>query len=246
MKVPRAPELARPRDLPALFRDSLTVYARHAGTFLLLAASIVVPVHLIVQGVGLEKLSAPYEPSPSVAEALLPAAVSYLVTAPLITATCIYALASVAGGERPSAWAAIAEGVDAFAPIFLAIVMAAVGIALGLIALIVPGVYLAVRWFFIPQAVVLDGRRGREALRRSAQAVDGSWWRTLGVLLLANLAAAVPGVLLAGPFTALAREADRELWALVGTMATDTVTTPFVALLSTLLWFDLLARKAAT
>ena len=37
----------------------------------------------------------------------------------------------------------------------------------------------AVRWYFVPQAVVLDGARGTQALEASARAVAGRWWRTL-------------------------------------------------------------------
>jgi hypothetical protein len=38
---------------------------------------------------------------------------------------------------------------------------------------ILPGVYLAVRWYFVPQAVVIDGARGPAALTRSGQIVRG-------------------------------------------------------------------------
>jgi hypothetical protein len=43
----------------------------------------------------------------------------------------------------------------------------------------------------------------------------------------------------------VAESADRAVWALVGTAVTTSVTTPFVALYSTLLYYDLLARRVA-
>ena len=69
------------------------------------------------------------------------------------------------------------------------------------------------------------------------------WWRTFGLILLANLAAFLPGVLLITPFDAIADSNDRAVWSLVGTMATETITAPFVALFSTLLYYDLKARR---
>jgi hypothetical protein len=234
-------ELNRTRDIPALFAEALRVYGRNLPAFLGIAAAIVIPVNLIVSGIGLKQLTGPYDQSPSVGEAVVSTFVSFLVTAPLITATCVYALRRLAGGESPRAGRSLTDGLEAFAPIFLAVVLAAAGIAAGLL-LILPGIYLAIRWYFVPQAVVIDGRRGTAALKASGDVVRGLWWRAFGVVLLANLAAALPALALLSPFTALAKSADRELWRLVGEALATTLTTPFVALVSILLWYDLRSR----
>ena len=236
-------ELARPRDISSLFGDALGVYVRNAWTFLALSAAIVVPVHLIVEGIGMEQLTAGFDDSPDAAEAIIPTLVSFLVVAPLINAICIHALHSVGAGERPRARRALAQGLEDFAPIFFAVVLAGIGIALGLVLLILPGIYVAVRWYFVPQAVVVEGKRGAAALVRSGELVRGMWWRTFGLVLLANLAAFLPGVLLITPFDAIADNTDRAVWSLVGTMATEMITAPFVALFSTLLYYDLRARR---
>ena len=122
-------------------------------------------------------------------------------------------------------------------------VLAGIGISIGLVLLVVPGVYLAVRWYFVPQAVMVDGARGTRALKRSGELVRGHWWRTFGLLVAANLAAVIPGVILVTPFEAIASSADRAVWSLVGTVATETITAPFVALFSTLLYYDLRTRR---
>jgi hypothetical protein len=103
-----------------------------------------------------------------------------------------------------------------------------------------------VRWYFVPQAVVIEGARGPAALTRSSELVRGFWWRTFLLVLLANVAVGIPGVLMLIPFTAIATSSDQAVWALVGTILTTSVTTPFVALYSTLLYYDLLARRAPT
>jgi hypothetical protein len=236
-------ELARPRDISALFADSLGVYARNARSFLALSAAIVVPVHLAVEGVGMEQLTSGYDSSPGVAEAIVPTAVSFLVVAPLINAICIDALHAVAEGRRPLARQTLLAGLEAFAPIFLAVVLAGAGIVLGLLLLVIPGIYLGVRWYFVPQTVVIEGARSTSALARSGRLVQGRFWRTLGLLVAVNLAALLPGILLIAPFDALASSADRAVWSMVGSIATETVTAPFVALFSTLLYYDLRSRR---
>jgi hypothetical protein len=228
-----------------MFGDALRTYGRHAGAFLLVSAAIVIPADLIVRGIGMKQLTGPYDDSPSLAETLVPGALSFLVVAPLVTATCIYALRDVAAGTAPRAGRALAAGLEAFRPIFLAVVLAALGIALGLFLLIIPGLYLVVRWYFVPQAVVLEGAHGPAALTASGRVVEGFWWRTLGIVALTSLAGTLPSFVLIAPFAAIAKSADRALWSLIGQIAAETVTTPFVALVSTLLYFDLRSRRGA-
>jgi Membrane domain of glycerophosphoryl diester phosphodiesterase len=235
-------ELERRRDAGALLRDSLVVYVRHFWTFLALGALVVVPAELIVNGVGLAQLSSGYDSTPSVAEAAIPAAVSYLVVAPLITAICVYALQSVAAGGKPRAREAIVKGFESFTPIFFAVLLAALGILLGAI-LIVPGIYLFVRWYFVPQSVVLEGAHRASALRASGRLVEGSWWRTLGLIILVNVVALVVAVVIGAPFTSAADSADRALWALIGEIVAGSLVQPFGALFSTLLYFDLRERR---
>ena len=238
------PELRRPRDVGGLFGESLRVFRRHAWLFVLLSAAVVVPVFLIVEGIGLERLTSSYDESPALAEAVVPTIVQFLVMSPIVTAICIYALHRIAAGERPPAGQVFVAGFEAFTPLFAAVLLAALGIGLGFVALIVPGIYLAVRWFFVPQAVVIEGARGPAALSRSGELVQGLWWRTFGLVVLANVAVAIPGFILTAPFTFLAEDTDRAVWALVGSMLAASVTAPFVALYSTLLYYDTLARKA--
>jgi hypothetical protein len=237
-------QLRKRREVGGLFWDSLRVFFGHFWLFVLLSAAVVIPVEVVVEGIGLEMLTGRFDESPPLAEAIVPTVVGFLVMTPIITAICIHALDAIAAGKRPSAGQVLVAGFEAFTPLFGAVVLAAIGIALGFLALIVPGIFLAVRWYFVPQAVVIDGARGPAALTRSSKVVEGLWWRTFGLVVLANLAVALPGVLLLAPFDAVAASSDQAVWRLVGTILTTSVTTPFVALYSTLLYYDLLARRA--
>jgi hypothetical protein len=236
------------RDVGALFRDSFAVYRSHAWLFIALSAAVIVPVALVVEGIGMGALTSEYDPSPPTSETVVRGSilffVEFLVVTPIVTAICVYALHPIAEGERPAAGRVLVAGFEAFTPLFGAVALAAIGVALGLLALIVPGVYLLIRWYFVPQAVVVDEARGAAALTRSGELVQGFWWRTLGLVLLVNLAAAIPGVLLLAPFNSIADSSGDTVWTLAGSMLASSVTTPFVALFATLLYYDLRARKA--
>ena len=237
-------KLAQPRDITALFRDSLRVYVRHAGLFILLSAAVVVPVDLVVEGIGLEMLTGRYDSTPTIAETAVPTVVRFLVAVPIITAICIYALLSIEAGEQPSARRTLVSGFEQFTPLFFAVLIAAIGIAAGFVLLVIPGIYLAVKLFFVPQTVVVEGARGTDSLRRSSDMVRGFWWRTFGLVVMINLAAALPALVITAPFTGIADSTGDAAWALAGTICAESITTPFVALLSTFLYFDLRARAA--
>ena len=237
-------DLLRPRDIGGLFRDAWGAYVRHFLAFVAIGAAVVVPVELIVSGLGLGQLSGGYPRTSTGAELAVSLAEGYLLVGPLVTAMVIHALLAVADGRRPRPSAAITSGLEAFRPIFVAVLIGAAGVILGFVALILPGIWLFVRWYFAPQAVVVDGRRSLGALERSAELVSGSWWRVLGVLLIATIAVAIPGALIQVPFNAWARSADSSALSLVGQVVAAALTAPFEALMLTLLYFDLLARRS--
>jgi hypothetical protein len=54
--------------------------------------------------------------------------------------------------------------------------------------------YLLVRWLVAGPALVEENRSIAEAMRRSWALVEGRWWRTAGVAVLAFIGAAIPDV----------------------------------------------------
>jgi membrane-anchored glycerophosphoryl diester phosphodiesterase (GDPDase) len=243
---PERLDLARQRGIGDLLGDSIRLYFRNFWTIFAIGLAVVVPVQLIVSGIGLEDLTSGYRANETTAEMLIPTIVSYLVVAPLIAAAAIHLLRGLADGNKPHAGQSIQAGLDVFAPVFLAVLLAGLGTAIGLMLLVLPGIYVAVRLYFVPQAVVIDNARSTEALRGSWRLTGGFWFRTFGVVILANLAAFLPASLVVLPLQALAESADRQAIALAGMILTESLTAPFVALVSTLLFFDIRARRSAS
>ena len=236
-------ELARQRDLSALVSDSFGVMRDHPGALLAIGAAIVIPVELIVSGIGLERLTSDYRGDVSQAEQAITVVLSFFVIAPLIGAAVIQLLRVADRGDSPSAIGCLQAGLDVFTPLLLAVLIAAAGIALGLAALILPGIYLLVRWFFVAQCVVIEDKRGFDALARSSQLVRDNWWRVLGIVVVAQLIAAIPALLISVPLTELAKSADRDVIALAGEMGASIITAPLVAIVTTLLFYDLRSRR---
>jgi hypothetical protein len=103
---------------------------------------------------------------------------------------------------------------------------------------IIPGIYIGVRLAVSIQALVVEGKRGTEAMRRSWELVGGHWWHAALTILIAGLITAVVNAVITAPFSAGA-------WLLqaVAAAVATTVTLPYGALVGVLLYLDLRARK---
>ncbi|MTD43012.1 hypothetical protein GKE82_01490 [Conexibacter sp. W3-3-2] len=235
--------LTSDRSLGQLLDTSFALYRAHLGLFLLLAAGVVIPVDLIVGGIGLGQLTAGYDESPSAAETLVPSAVSALVTVPLITAMQVRAILAIEQGRTPTAGEAVREGLDVFTPLLVVVVLAGLVTILGFLALIIPGIYLLTHLAVAAQVVAVEGRTGGEALRRSFELVRGNAWWTLGVLLVINLLAGIVGGIATLPAVGLAESSDSALPLLIAAIIVEPFTLSFQALATTVLFFTLVARS---
>lgn len=240
MSTGGGPEVDRPRTIGELLREGFALLAGRPLAFIAVGFAFTAPIELVVSGVGLEQLTGRYVEKLQPIEVVVGTLTSYVLVTPLITVGC----AMLVVGAAPTAGRALVQTMESSTPLLLAAIAAAAGVAIGLFLLIIPGLYLAVRWFLFPQAVALEGRSGVAPLRRSGELTEGNWFRAAGILLLANLIALLPGGLITIPFAALALEIDREWPVLAGQILGEAITAPIVAVIATLLFFDLRARQA--
>ncbi len=244
MSAERPVNFGRREDITSLYRDALRIWGRHLPVWLAVGASVAVPVDLIVSGVGLGRLSGPYAlPSPQATG--VEAAASYVVSTPLVTAMTVAGVLELRAGRPLAALRVIRAGVEAYPRMFAPVLASAALVVLGLLALVVPGIYLAVVLYFVPQAVMIDGRTAvRGALEGSARAVRGSWWRVFAIALVTALAILAPVVLIGRLFEAWAQAADQVGLSLLGGVVVETLAGPWVAIVATLLYLDLRERRA--
>lgn len=186
MGKPIAPVVIdRQWNVSSLLGETFRLLWRHAGLFLPLAAAVVVPLLLSVHLVWGEDSADWGLSTGSVAGVVIPVLLTWILMPACVTALYGVALLRILDGERPS----FAEVVRAAVPRLPAVIGATawqiVAIAAGLVALVVPGLYLATLLWLAPQAVVAEGLSAGDALKRSAELVRGRWWQTTGRLLLA-------------------------------------------------------------
>jgi hypothetical protein len=238
-------DLSRPRGLGDLLGTTLSLYARHFWLFAGLAVAIVVVVDTIVFGIAAGWLWKSYDPGESedllAIEFLLPV----LVLVPLISAAHAQAVVKLGEGQVPTFAETLQASTRHFAPVLAVVAMYTFGSLFALLLLIVPGVYLWIAWFVAAPAAVVEGKRGRGALGRSRDLVRGSWWRAFGIAITITLISA-SGLLVMEAAEALADATDSMAVYLAGWIVSDVVLFSFTALASTLLFFDLRARRTMT
>lgn len=166
----------------------------------------------------------------------------------LVSAACIRVIAESREGHATDWRSAVSWGAARIGPVLLTSVIVVIGCTLGLIALILPGIWLAVAWCVATPAVVLEGSTPFDAVRRSFGLVRGAWWHTLGVLLLAALIAAAVVIAAAIPVslavTVVESKAGRVALSALTETALMSFLLPFGAALLTLLYYDLRDREA--
>jgi hypothetical protein len=119
----------------------------------------------------------------------------------------------------------------------LAGLLAALGITVGFLLLIVPGLVLITLWLLIVPAIMLESRGVFESFGRSRQLVSGQGWNVFGVIVLtvAILLAVNIGV------TMVERAVDSRWASLLLDIATQTAAAPFLALAWTITYYELRA-----
>jgi hypothetical protein len=209
--VPHRLDASKPRSIGEIVRAAGGLYARYPLLFAILAAAVIVPFELIVLAVtGYGPLRSSHE-NAGVSWLLL------LIRSSLIT-PLVTVLPVVAAAE----------------------IVSSIGIFLGTIALLVPGILLSVRWAVVAQAAALEGGGWVDALRSSRSLTTGHGWHVFRLLLVTGVLNAA--VLYGARAIALGSSSGAGSVA-VGT-AVETLVASFSALTLALLYFDLQARRA--
>jgi hypothetical protein len=205
--------------------------------FAVLALGVVAPYELIVLaatgatpfGQGSESLSA----------FLVLALIDSAIVGPLISALYVHAVRRIGAGERPTIGQVALQGVRVLPTVAAAEIIASLGIAAGFLALVIPGVFVLVRWAVVAQAAAIDNENWVEALKRSWSLTRGNWLHVFGLLFLTGLSVAVlRGLGLSATGTHITA-----ITVAVGILI-DTLARSFVALSTAVLFFDLVARKS--
>lgn len=226
--------LRQRRDLSEVIQAAFQLYRQNFAPLFIIAA-VVIPL-----GIASAALQGTVDSSVGVALAVLGIAVLQLAVNLLAAAAIIIALTNIDQGGAPTFSETYDAAFERFGTLLGAVLRALV-IAL-LFAITIIGIPWAiqrmVRWLFVQQAVILDGAAPSMALSRSAAAVQGRWWRTLGIAIIIGLISTIPATIV-GAVLIVAP-------ALVsGTVNSflNALLLPFGVTAMTLLYLDLQVRK---
>jgi hypothetical protein len=120
-------------------------------------------------------------------------------------------------------------------PIAIASTLAGIAIAIGMAAFILPGLLLMTWWSVIVPVIVLEDRGALDSFGRSRELVRGWGWQVFGVIVLTILLIIAFGILLGLLLVALPDEVRN----FISNVVSGTLTSPFIALTWTLMYFRL-------
>jgi hypothetical protein len=222
--------VSSPLDVGGVIRRVFSIYVDQASV-LMPAAAVV----FVFTGILRTVLVAS---SPGLA---LIAALVALVAVTLFTGMVVGLVADVQDGRRD---ATVAQLLGAVTPVFGRLILvglvAGVGIVIGFIAIVVPGLILITIWSVIAPVVVLERPPGLGALKRSRNLVRGNGWPVFGVIVVL-----VVGVNVVADLIEVLGDSAGTGAGIVVTVVVQILTAPLAALAASVLYFELLARAPA-
>ncbi|HYJ22465.1 MAG TPA: hypothetical protein VEW07_10630 [Solirubrobacterales bacterium] len=225
-----------PRRAYQLVIDAFGLYRRYPLLFLVLAAAVVLPYEVIVlvaTGAG------PFEQgSVDFTVSLWLSLTDLALVAPLVSALHIHAVREVREGDEPRLGSIARQGLKVLPVVAAVSIVSWLGILLGFLALIAPGIYLMLRWFVVAQAAAIEGEGWVDALRSSGRLTEGHYGHVFVFAVFVGVVAAVP-VFLVG--LAFGGDSTNVASFLVG-VSVQVLAYSFGALATALLYFDLRAR----
>jgi hypothetical protein len=232
-------DFERPRSVADIIGEALDIYQRYPLLFLSLALAVIAPYVLIVLAVtGHGPLAETTKHH--IVQLYVLALIESAVVVPLVSALHIHAVARIGEGERPRFEQVGLRALRVLPVVVASVLVSGAGIALGFVALIVPGVLLLLRWSVVAQVAALEHEGWIPSLKRSQQLTRGHFGHIFGLLILILLI--VGGINFAADTLPLGSTSGVASVA-VG-IAVRTITLSLSALTLALLYFDLRGRAA--
>ena len=159
------------------FKEALLLLKKH----LLLFAAIILTVWL--PGNILSNLFFYYNPEITVGFLQLPMTIEAIFS-PLYIGAMVYALYQIKMDQSVSYNEAMGVGVKNWFNLFTARLIAGILVCLGLIAFIVPGIILMVRYSMLDAAVIIENKGVHDSRKRSVELTTGKRWQIFNAAIL--------------------------------------------------------------
>ncbi|HEV8621367.1 MAG TPA: hypothetical protein VGR33_00530 [Actinomycetota bacterium] len=252
--TPPGPGGIRPRTLGEILSEAFRIYRENAAKLMVIVAVIVVPLSFIsavlVRLLGepkahrVEILGQPatieYSRSfgVTILVILIGAAIGVIIWA-ILQAAMLRGAAQATIGDPVDVEASYRWGLNRFGSVLLVAFLVGIVVGVGFILLVIPGIIFLVFLSVSEPALIVENRRGTDAMSRSWNLVRGHFWHALVVILVAAI---ITGIV-QGILTAIGGDNWFVRW--IFTAIAQIITAPFTALVTVLLYLDLRARKEA-
>jgi hypothetical protein len=230
--------LDRPRSVREIVAATARLYRAFPLLFPTLALAVEGPYVLAVLAItGHGPLGARHL---GLEEGVLTQLVGFGLVTPLISALHIHAVTAVGQGVLPRIGEVALRGMRVLPVVAGAEIVANLGIDLGFLAFVAPGIVLLLRWAVVAQAAAIEHEGWLPALRSSARLTEGHYGHVAGVIFIVG----VPlGALSVAANLAAPGDSAGAASVAVG-IALHTIFASVGALTTAVLYFDLRARPA--
>jgi hypothetical protein len=167
----------------------------------------------------------------------------------LAVAACFRVISSAYLGEEAAAGPSLRYGLSRLLPLIVAYIALSICVGIGFVLLIVPGVFLAVKWCVTFAAIVSERAGPFQGMGRSWSLTQGHWWRTCGTLFVLTLISFVLYFLVIaglGGLIAANEDMSEVTYAVLSTALTIillAILYPLLASIITVIYYDLRVRN---
>ena len=242
-----------PKTVGDILSAAFNIYKANASQLILVVAVVVIPLSLIAalfSGVvfaperirvtdagGVVVLD---YAGRSLGIALLLGAIGALIAvliSAILQAAILRAATQATIGDPVDVEASYRYGLKRFGSVILVSLLVGLIVAVGFLLLVVPGIIFLVFLSLSIPVLIVEGRRGTEAMGRSWNLVKGHFWHALGVIVVVALIVGIISGIIGG--------IGGNNWAVrwIFTAIAQILTVPFASLVSVLLYLDLRARS---
>ena len=229
----------------AIMRRALSLYRARFGLYVALVAIPVVPVGIAIVALA---AAAPNPGSSLQRITYIDFAAEFLLVNPLCQAMVAFAVVEQLAGRKPALPATLRAVLPYWSALVGTVILSVLAIVAGVVALIIPGVIMAIWFQFVGQVVILEHGTYLDALRRCRDLVRGAWWRTFGSLIAIGVAGAAASVVLTALVSGALQPQDASdrsklVAPLVANIPTSILVLPFSTIALTLVYLRLRARR---